>query len=64
MHENIAAYDLAGGLAGQEPQLAGDILFGVRALLHCENLFAGHILDAWQQRRSSLLDQRPTQAVA
>ncbi|MCD6016654.1 MAG: iron-containing redox enzyme family protein [Solirubrobacterales bacterium] len=64
VHENIAAYDLAGGLARQEPQLAGDILFGVRALLHCENLFAGHILDAWQHRRSSLLDQRPAQAVA
>ena len=29
VHENIAAYDLAGGLARQEPELAGDILFGV-----------------------------------
>ena len=40
MHENIAAYDLAGGLARQEPELAADILFGARALLFLENRFA------------------------
>ena len=40
-HENIAAYDLAGGLAVQEPELACDIIFGARALLHLEGRFAG-----------------------
>jgi hypothetical protein len=59
VHENIAAYDLAGGLARQEPALAGDILFGVRALLACESEFARHILDAWRQGRSSLLSPAP-----
>ncbi len=54
VHENIAAYDLAGGLARQEPALAGDILFGVRSLLVTEGLFAGHILDAWERGESSL----------
>jgi hypothetical protein len=54
VHENIAAYDLAGGLARQEPALAGDILFGVRCLLLTEVRFAGHILDAWRLGRSSL----------
>ena len=36
MHENIAAVDLAGGLARQEPELAADILWGARALLTVE----------------------------
>ena len=39
VHENIAAYDLAGGLARQEPELAADILFGARALLFLEDRF-------------------------
>lgn len=55
VHENIAAYDLAGGLAKQEPQLAADIIFGAKALLHVEDRFARQILDSWQQGRSSLL---------
>ena len=37
VHENIAAYDLAGGLARQEPELAADIIFGARALLLLED---------------------------
>ncbi|MBV8430501.1 MAG: iron-containing redox enzyme family protein, partial [Solirubrobacterales bacterium] len=32
VHENIAAVDLAGGLAGQEPELIPDILWGARTL--------------------------------
>ena len=55
VHENIAAYDLAGGLARQEPELAGDILFGARCLLFTEARFVDHILDAWDRGESSLL---------
>lgn len=58
VHENIAAYDLAGGLATQEPELAGDIVFGLRALLLCEAMFAGQILDAWRKGESSLRSAR------
>lgn len=54
VHENIAAYDLAGGLARQEPQLAPDILFGARALLLLEARFAQYLLDSWQDGESSL----------
>jgi heme oxygenase-like protein len=54
VHENIAAYDLAGGLARQEPELAADIVFGARALLHLEDRFARHLLDAWEAGESSL----------
>ncbi len=55
VHENIAAYDLAGGLARQEPQLAGQILFGVKALLLTERRFAERLLDAFRAGESSLL---------
>jgi hypothetical protein len=54
VHENIAAYDLAGGLARHEPQLADDILFGARALLHLEDRFGRRLLDAWEEGDSSL----------
>jgi hypothetical protein len=59
VHENIAAYDLAGGLARQEPGLGGDIIFGVEALLLCERLFVGHILESWKAGTSSLRSERP-----
>ncbi len=54
VHENIAAYDLAGGLARQEPELAADILFGARALLLLEDRFARRLLGAWAEGRTSL----------
>jgi hypothetical protein len=54
VHENIAAYDLAGGLARVEPELAGDILFGAGALLHLEDSLARHLLSAWDAGRTSL----------
>jgi hypothetical protein len=54
VHENIAAYDLAGGLARQEPELAADILFGARALLFLEDRFGRHLLEAWGNGQTSL----------
>jgi hypothetical protein len=62
VHENIAAVDLAGGLARQEPNLAGDILWGARALIDVEARWAGHLLDSWERGGSSLL--RPLAALA
>jgi hypothetical protein len=54
VHENIAAYDLAGGLARAEPELAEDIVFGARALLHLEDRFARRLLAAWEEGKTSL----------
>ncbi len=59
VHENIAAYDLAGGLARAEPEVAGDILFGARALLLLEDRFARYLLDAWERGGSSLREPLP-----
>ena len=47
MHESVAAVDLAGGLARQEPALAGDILWGARALVAVEGRWARRVLGAW-----------------
>jgi hypothetical protein len=54
VHESIAAWDLADGLARLEPELADDILFGAQALLALEARWAGHLLDAWRGGRTSL----------
>lgn len=54
VHENIAAWDLAGGLAGDEPEVAADILFGARALLQVEARWASHLMDAWEAGGTSL----------
>lgn len=54
VHENIAAVDLAGGLAHSEPQLADDILFGAAALVELDARFATHLLDRWEAGASSL----------
>lgn len=53
-HAVIAASAMAGGLAAQQPALAGDILFGARALSAVEGRFTAHLLDSWSQGRSSL----------
>jgi hypothetical protein len=61
VHENLAAVDLAGGLARQQPDLASDVLWGARALIEVEGRWAQHLMDAWEQERSSLrlpLEQR------
>jgi len=54
VHENIASWDLAGGLAKAEPEVAADILFGARALLQIEARWAKHLMDAWEGGETSL----------
>jgi hypothetical protein len=61
VHENLALYDLAGGLAAQEPALAPDILWGGESLLALDARAGRAQLDAWQGGRSAL---RPEQVVA
>src|SRR3954462_4956682 len=51
VHEQIAAVDLAGGLARMEPALAADIVWGARALVEVEARWARHLLDAWAAGR-------------
>lgn len=59
VHENIAVWDLAGGLAAAEPELTGDVLLGARALLALEGRWAGELLGAWEAGVSSLRPAAP-----
>jgi len=54
IHESVAAVDLAGGLARQQPELTGDILWGAAALVELDARFARHTLAAWEAGASSL----------
>jgi hypothetical protein len=62
VHENIAAVDLAGGLARQDRALTPDILWGARALAHVEARWARHLMDAFQAGVSSLRAPVPARA--
>jgi hypothetical protein len=53
-HEVIAIDDLVVGLLSDEPELAGEVVFGARALAAVERRFADGLLDAWSRERSSL----------
>jgi hypothetical protein len=54
VHESVAAVDLAGGLAKQEPKLGADVLWGARALLEIDGGWARHMMAAWEAQASSL----------
>jgi hypothetical protein len=54
-HQIIARNDLAVALADDERLLAGEIVFGARALDLVERRFTAHLLAAWERDRSSLL---------
>ncbi|QLQ35536.1 iron-containing redox enzyme family protein [Micromonospora robiginosa] len=62
VHEQIAAYDLCGGLVRAEPALAADVLFGAAAGLAVDRVFAEHVLSAWSAGESSL--RAPERALA
>jgi hypothetical protein len=59
IHENIAAVDLAGGLARQQPELVGDILWGAATLVALDANLARHVLGAWEEGVSSLRIRLP-----
>jgi hypothetical protein len=64
VHENIAAVDLAGGLAHCEPQLINDILFGAQALVELDRRWASKLLAAWDQNQIALHAAQPEPASA
>lgn len=54
VHEQIAAHDMAGSLAEDEPELLADLMFGAAACLAMDDWLGDHLLAAWQEGRSSL----------
>ncbi|MEA2478629.1 MAG: hypothetical protein QOJ07_551 [Thermoleophilaceae bacterium] len=55
VHEALAAHDLAGALAADEPSLAADIVFGARAMILLDEAAGRRMYDAWAGGESSLL---------
>ena len=54
VHEQIAARDLAGGLAEDHPELLPDIMFGAAACLTVDGWGGTHTLEAWSAGESAL----------
>jgi hypothetical protein len=54
VHESVAAVDLAGGLAAQDPRLGADVLWGASALLAIDWRWARHMIESWEDDASSL----------
>jgi hypothetical protein len=59
VHEALAAHDLAGALAADEPALAPDVLFGARAMMLLDEVAARRIMDAFGAGATSLLRPLP-----
>ncbi len=54
VHEAVAAVDMAGGLARDEPALGHQMLWGARALVLVDGLMAREIWTAWEAGGSAL----------
>lgn len=62
VHEQIAGRDLAGGLVEAEPALLDDVLFGATAVMAIDARLSAHLLDSWENGRSSLRAAAPAAA--
>ena len=55
VHEAVAATDLAGSLAADDPSRTEAILFGAHALVATDDVASGAIVEAWRRGATSLL---------
>jgi hypothetical protein len=61
-HQTVACYDLAEGLARQDPRLSEDIVFGAKALAALEARITEETLEAWEDGRTALRGELPPEA--
>ncbi|OLF11904.1 iron-containing redox enzyme family protein [Actinophytocola xanthii] len=59
VHEQVLRHDVIGDLLEREPELAGDVVFGVQATEYLEGRLAEHLLGSWREGRCSLLTELP-----
>jgi hypothetical protein len=64
VHERIARDDMVGALLTDEPERAGEVLFGARCVSLVERRFSERLLDSWAGGCSSLLRSLPSRPVA
>ncbi len=60
IHQWVASSDMVGGLLGEQPGLAEDMLFGARSLMLVEATFSRRLREAWGARSSALLAALPS----
>ncbi|BFP57075.1 iron-containing redox enzyme family protein [Streptomyces griseus] len=54
VHEQVVRHEVIGGLLEDEPELAADVVLGIEATGHLEDLLADHLLAAWREGRTAL----------
>lgn len=54
VHEHVVRSSVVGDLVAREPDLDGDIVFGMRANAAVENRLAEHLMSCWRRGRTSL----------
>jgi hypothetical protein len=54
VHEQVLRNDVIGDLVAREPELAADVVMGMRATEILEDRLGSHLLDRWRAGRSSL----------
>ncbi|HEY0638099.1 MAG TPA: iron-containing redox enzyme family protein [Pseudonocardiaceae bacterium] len=59
VHEQVLRRDVVGDLLRREPELAADVVLGIRATELLEGRLARHLLGSWRAGRSSLLRPLP-----
>lgn len=59
VHEQLVRRDVLAPLLADEPQLAADVVFGIRAATLLGDRLGAHLLECWRAGRSSLLRDLP-----
>ncbi|MFE6986090.1 iron-containing redox enzyme family protein [Streptomyces griseus] len=54
VHEQVVRHEVIAGLLADEPGLAADVVLGIEATGHLEDLLGDHLLAAWRDGRSAL----------
>jgi hypothetical protein len=64
VHQVVALDDMVAGFLADDPECAGEVVFGARALTEIEGRFARRLLERWNAGRSSLLVPLPAESGA
>ncbi|MBJ8338037.1 iron-containing redox enzyme family protein [Antrihabitans sp. YC3-6] len=55
VHEQVLRHDVVGDLIAREPELAADVVFGIRAGGFVEDKLSDYLLSAWEHGRTALV---------
>ncbi|MBB5939910.1 iron-containing redox enzyme family protein [Streptomyces zagrosensis] len=64
VHEQLMRREVIGGLLEVQPELRGEVVFGIQATNFVDGRFSAHIQDCWRRGTTSLRGPLPTLAPA